>query len=136
MFTRDPFAELSASISPAIMQTYVIVMVLLVIVGTLFDIVHKGSATVLLRQLAERQDQAQTPGRRRTSWSRSRCRPRVVDVAASGEFCNPRRRVAHLLGDVRLRPLRGHHGGHGVRLSHARHAGARPSGRRCGGSAR
>ena len=30
MFTSNPFAELSASISPAVMQAYVVVMIVLV----------------------------------------------------------------------------------------------------------
>jgi hypothetical protein len=41
----NPFAALSAAVSPAIMQTYVVVMALLVVAGTLFDIIHKQSAT-------------------------------------------------------------------------------------------
>jgi len=45
MFTSNPFAALSASISPSLMQIYVAVMILLVAGGTLFDIIHKGSAT-------------------------------------------------------------------------------------------
>ena len=45
MFTNNPFAELSGSISPAVMQAYVIVMIALVVGGTLFDIIHKRSAT-------------------------------------------------------------------------------------------
>ena len=44
MFAINPFAELSASIAPAVMQTYVVIMVVLVAAGTLFDMVHKGSA--------------------------------------------------------------------------------------------
>ena len=44
MFTNNPFAGLSASIPPAVMQTYVVIMIVLVAAGTLFDIVHKGSA--------------------------------------------------------------------------------------------
>ena len=40
MFTRNPFAELSATISPAVMQTFVVIMIILVVVGTLYDIVH------------------------------------------------------------------------------------------------
>ncbi|MGB6566489.1 MAG: hypothetical protein WBF02_04180, partial [Xanthobacteraceae bacterium] len=44
-FTTNPFALLSAAISPAIMQAYVIVMIVLVVGGTLFDVVHKRSAT-------------------------------------------------------------------------------------------
>src|SRR5512143_122941 len=44
MFTSNPFAALSVSMPPAVMQAYVVVMVVLVAAGTLFDIVHKGSA--------------------------------------------------------------------------------------------
>ena len=44
MFATNPFAALSASSPPAVIQGYVIVMVVLVAAGTLFDIVHKGSA--------------------------------------------------------------------------------------------
>ena len=44
MFTVNPFAELSASIPPAVMQVYVVIMIVLVAAGTLFDVAHKGSA--------------------------------------------------------------------------------------------
>ncbi len=44
MFTSNPFSELSASISPIVMQGYVILMVLLVIGGTVLDMIHKKSA--------------------------------------------------------------------------------------------
>ena len=44
MFTSNPFAELSASISPVFIQTYIVIMILLVAGGTLFDIFHKKSA--------------------------------------------------------------------------------------------
>jgi hypothetical protein len=44
MFTNNPFAELSASISPSVQQTYIIVMVILVVVGTVYDTLHKKSA--------------------------------------------------------------------------------------------
>ncbi|HIC29040.1 MAG TPA: adenylyl-sulfate reductase, partial [Rhodospirillales bacterium] len=44
MFTTNPFAELSATIPPPIMQTYAVVMILMVVGGTLFDIIHKKSA--------------------------------------------------------------------------------------------
>ena len=44
MFTSNPFAELSASIPPVVMQTYVVVMMILVALGTLIDVWHKKSA--------------------------------------------------------------------------------------------
>lgn len=48
MFTSNPFAELSASISPVFIQTYIVIMILLVAGGTLFDIFHKKSAKYFL----------------------------------------------------------------------------------------
>ena len=44
MLSSNPFADLSASVAPAIMQTYVVVMAILVVGGTLIDIIHKRSA--------------------------------------------------------------------------------------------
>ena len=46
MFTTnpDPFAGLSAPVSPAVMQTHVVLMIALVAAGTLFDIVRNCSA--------------------------------------------------------------------------------------------
>ena len=41
MLSRNPFAELSAFVPPAIMQTYIVAMILMVAGGTLFDIMHK-----------------------------------------------------------------------------------------------
>jgi hypothetical protein len=93
----NPFSSLSGALPPGFMQIFVVVMAVLVVVGTLVDIVHKGSARYFF-----------------DNWRRSKGRSRrpvgggdlvsiavktaAVDVLASGEFCNPRRRVAHLLG--------------------------------------
>ena len=44
MFTINPFSELTGFISPLTMQVYVIVMVLLVVGGTILDMIHKKSA--------------------------------------------------------------------------------------------
>ena len=44
MFSSNPFVELSSSISPGAMQGFVILMAVLVIAGTLFDVIHKKSA--------------------------------------------------------------------------------------------
>ena len=97
MFANNPFSSLSGALPTGFMQIFVVVMAVLVVVGTLVDIVHKGSARYFF-----------------DNWRRSKGRSRqpvgggdlvsiavktaAVDVLASGEFCNPRRRVAHLLG--------------------------------------
>lgn len=92
----NPFAALSASVSPAIMQTYVVVMALLVVAGTLFDIIHKQSATYFFNNWRDFKSRAkrQVSGARMASLA---AQTAVVDVMASGEFCNMRRRMAHLL---------------------------------------
>ncbi len=96
MFTSNHFAELSAYISPAIMQTYVALMILMVAGGTLFDIMHKKSARYFFDnwRTAKKKGSRQVGGGEMASLA---VQTAVVDVLASGEFCNPRRRVAHLL---------------------------------------
>ena len=92
----NPFAALSASVSPAIMQTYVVVMALLVVAGTLFDIIHKQSAKYFFNNWRDFKNRA----KRQVSGGQMALlavQTAVVDVLASGEFCNMRRRVAHLL---------------------------------------
>jgi len=97
MFSSNPFAGLSASLSPALMQAYVIVMFLLVVAGTLFDVVHKASARYFFENFRRTKAKAVQPvgGGELVSIA---VKTAVVDVLASGEFCNARRRIAHLLG--------------------------------------
>lgn len=97
MFTSNPFAELSTSIPPIIMQAYVIVMVLLVVSGTLFDIIHKKSATYFFNNWRNSKNKAKRQVGAGAMVSAA-VQTAVVDVMASGEFCNVRRRIAHLLG--------------------------------------
>ena len=95
MFSINPFAALSASISPGVMQAYVVLMVVLVAAGTLFDIVHKGSAKYFFANWRKTKARAKpVDGGELVSIA---LKTGVVDVLASGEFCNAKRRVAHLL---------------------------------------
>ena len=97
MFTSNPFAALSASIAPEVMQTYVIVMIALVVGGTLFDVIHKGSARYFFNnwRSGRKNAEKEVGGGQMMSIA---VKTAVVDVMASGEFCNPMRRIAHLLG--------------------------------------
>ena len=98
MFTplANPFADLATIVPPAIMQIYVVVMDLLVVGGTLFDIIHKKSATYFFNNWRSFKNQAkrQIGAGQMVSLA---VQTAVIDVMASGEFCNMRRRVAHLL---------------------------------------
>jgi hypothetical protein len=97
MFTTNPFAELSASVSPTVMQTYVVVMALLVVGGTLFDIIHKKSA----RYFFDNWRDSKTKAKKSVGGGEAisiAVQTAIVDVALSGEFCSAKRRIAHLLG--------------------------------------
>jgi hypothetical protein len=92
----NPFAALSASVPPTIMQAYVIAMAVLVVAGTLFDIIHKGSAGYFFDNWRRFKSEA----KRQVGSSEMASlavETAVIDVMASGEFCNMQRRVAHLL---------------------------------------
>ena len=96
MFTINPFSELTGLISPIAMQLYVIAMVILVVGGTLLDTIHKKSARYFFEN-AEKSKAAATKtlsGGEKVSIA---IKTVAEDVLTSGEFCNPRRRVAHLL---------------------------------------
>ena len=96
MFTSNPFAALTAFIPHAFMPTFVVVMVLLVVAGTLFDVIHKGSARYFFDNWRRSNSKARKPvgGGELVAIA---VKTGVVDVLTSGEFCNQRRRIAHLL---------------------------------------
>jgi len=95
MFTGNPFAALHGFLPPLFMQVYLVLMILAVIAGTLFDIVHKGSAKYFFAHWRKTKSKAQQVGS--GELVSIAIKTGVVDVLASGEFCNARRRVAHLL---------------------------------------
>jgi len=97
MFGYNPFATLSPSVSPVFMQAYVLLMVALVLAGTLFDMAHKRNAAYFFanRRKTRKNNQRAVGTGQAASIA---LQTAAVDVLASGEFCNPRRRVAHLLG--------------------------------------
>jgi uncharacterized membrane protein (DUF485 family) len=96
MFSHNPFAELSASVSPGVMQAYVVVMAALVAGGTLFDLIHKKSARYFFDNWRDSNSKAKQRVGSGEMMSIA-VQTAVVDVMASGEFCNMRRRIAHLL---------------------------------------
>ena len=97
MFTSNPFAELSALIPPSVMQTYIVVMIILVAAGTIYDVLHKKSAKYFRANMRKAKASAtqEVSGGEMVSMA---IKTVIVDVAASGEFCSQKRRIAHLLG--------------------------------------
>ncbi len=94
MFATNPFAVLSASIAPAVMQAYVVVMVVLVAGGTLADIIHKGSARYFFDNWRNAKRKGKPVGGGQMAGLA--VQTAVVDVMTSAEFCNQKRRIAHL----------------------------------------
>jgi hypothetical protein len=96
MFTNNPFAPLTELLSSSVMQGYVILMAIAVVLGTLFDVIHKGSARYFFNNMTKtRASGRELGGGELVSIA---VKTAVVDVLASGEFCNQKRRIAHLLG--------------------------------------
>lgn len=96
MFTSNPFAALSEVISPTMMQGYVVLMVLLVMGGTILDMLHKKSAQYFFENAkkAKKSAKRSVSGGEKAAIAASVL---VNEVLTSGEFKNPRRRLSHLL---------------------------------------
>jgi hypothetical protein len=96
MLSVNPFAVVGASLPGGFLQGFLVVMAVAVVAGTLFDIVHKGSARYFFNNMTK----ARAKGRKLGGGElvSIAVQTAVVDVLASGEFCNAQRRVAHLLG--------------------------------------
>ncbi len=92
MFTSNAFAAVSGSLPAGFMQWFVGLMILAVIAGTLLDVLHKGSATYFFANWRKTRGKGAP-----VDVASIAVKTVVVDVLASGEFCNPRRRIAHLL---------------------------------------
>lgn len=96
MLSVNPFAIAGASLPAGFLQVFLLVMVLAVVAGTLFDVVHKGSARYFFANMRKSKDKGRELGG--GELVSIAVQTAVVDVLASGEFCNQKRRVAHLLG--------------------------------------
>jgi len=96
MFTSNPFADLTIFFSPLVMQVYIVLMILLVAIGTLFDMLHKGSARFFVRQWRRSRATAARPLSGMDSAFLA-AGTLLKEVATSGEFCNLKRRISHLL---------------------------------------
>lgn len=97
MLDVNPFAELSAMISPSILQGYVVLMFILVVVGTILDMAHKKSAQYFFEnaEKAKKNAKRTLSGGEKASLALATA---ANEVLTSGEFaCRPRRRYSHLL---------------------------------------
>ncbi len=96
MFTSNPFADLTVFLPPLVMQVYIVLMIFAVVIGTLFDMLHKSSAKFFALQ-RKKSKAAATRRLGGAATASLAIRTIAKEVATSGEFCNPKRRISHLL---------------------------------------
>jgi hypothetical protein len=96
VFATNPFTPLTAFVSPGAMQGYIVLMVLAVIVGTLFDLLHDRKLTFFLQERRRVKAAARHP-LGAADKAAIAARTLVSDIATFGEFCNRQRRISHVL---------------------------------------
>ena len=97
MFLINPFAILAENVPAVLMQSFVIVMAVLVVVGTLLDIIHKKN----VKYFFENAKKAKLAAKKTLSSSEKISvisKTIVSDIATTSELGAGKRRTAHLLG--------------------------------------
>jgi len=97
LLTNNPFSILSETVPTIAMQTFVIVMGLLVIIGTLIDIIHKKNVKYFFENAKKAKKSAKkilTTGEKTSVVFKTI----FSDIATTSELGAGKRRVAHLLG--------------------------------------
>ena len=97
MLLINPFSILAETISPILMQMFVIVMAILVVVGTLIDIIHKKNVKYFFNNAKKAKLSATktlSTGQKISVISKTI----VSDIATTSELGAGKRRAAHLLG--------------------------------------
>ena len=97
MITTNPFSILAETVSPILMQWFVIIMAILVIVGTLVDIIHKKNVKYFFEN-AKKAKLSATKALNATERISVISKTIVSDIATTSELGAGQRRVAHLLG--------------------------------------
>ena len=97
MITTNPFAVLAETVPPIFMQCFVIVMAILVVFGTLLDIIHKKNVKYFFENAKKAKLSAKktlSSGEKISVISKTI----ISDIATTSELGTGKRRVAHLLG--------------------------------------
>ena len=97
MLTINPFAELTKIIPSIVIQLFVILMILLVIVGTFVDILHKKNVKYCFQNARKAKKQAK---KNLSSGEKTSIVFKTIgsDILTTAELGVGKRRVAHLLG--------------------------------------
>ena len=97
MLSLNPFSILAETVSPIFMQSFVILMGVMVVAGTLLDIIHKKNVKYFFENAKKAKLSATktlSTGEKITVISKTI----VSDIATTSELGAGKRRAAHLLG--------------------------------------
>ena len=97
MLSTNPFSILAETVSPIFMQSFVIVMAILVVAGTLIDIIHKKNVKYFFNNAKKAKlsdTKTLSTGEKISVISKTI----VSDIATTSELGAGKRRAAHLLG--------------------------------------
>ena len=97
MFTNNPFSILAETVPAGVMQAFVILMGLLVVIGTLLDIIHKKNVKYFFENAKKAKKSAKkilTVGEKTGVVIKTI----ASDIATTSELGAGKRRIAHLLG--------------------------------------
>ena len=97
MFTTNPFSVLVETVPPIALQSFVILMVALVIIGTLVDIIHKKNVKYFFEN-AKKAKLSATKELGTGERVNVIIKTVVNDIATTAELGAGKRRVAHILG--------------------------------------
>ena len=97
MITINPFSGLSEFIPSVAMQAFVVLMVVLVVIGTFFEMLHKKNFTYFF-QNAKKAKQSATKTLRVGEKTSIVIKTIATDVLATAELGAGQRRIAHVLG--------------------------------------
>jgi len=97
MITINPFSELSELVSPIAIQAYVVLMIILVILGTFFDIIHKKNVRYFFENAKKAKKQA-TKTLKAGEKTSIVIKTVASDILTTSELGAGKRRISHLLG--------------------------------------
>ena len=97
MLTINPFADLALIIPVAIMQYFVVAMILLILIGTGLDMLHKKNVIYFFRNAQKAKKSAKTE---LSAGKKTAVILKTVahDIATTSELGMGKRRIAHVLG--------------------------------------
>tara|TARA_B100000029_G_scaffold82503_1_gene73472 strand:+ start:259 stop:1059 length:801 start_codon:yes stop_codon:yes gene_type:complete len=97
LITNNPFSVLSETVPAIAMQSFVVVMGLLVVLGTLIDIIHKKNVKYFFENAKKAKKSAK---KKLTAGEKTSVIIKTIasDIATTSELGAGKRRIAHLLG--------------------------------------